>query len=1267
MVGVCLQRSTNLLVALLAILKAGAAYVPLDPSYPKDRLAFMLQDAHAALVLTDPSSEGALPNDGARRWLLNDSLPSDPARVLSAATPQSLAYVIYTSGSTGRPKGVAVTSRSVVNLLASLQKRTGFSPSDVLLAVTSLSFDIAGLELFMPLLTGATVVVADRDATLDGQALRQLIATLGVTFMQATPSTWRLLLDAGLPEHAALHALCGGEALPLPLAARLRNATRAAWNVYGPTETTIWSAAWCIPELPSAIAIGTPLDNQQLYILDDRMQAVPVGVRGELFIGGDGLARGYLRRPDLTAERFLPSPFAYGARLYRTGDVARWLPDGTVEFLRRVDHQVKVRGFRIELGEVEVALLALPAIAESVVVVHQDPDGVATLVAYVTRKPDAPDLPDLRAVLQRQLPAYMVPSLFIVLDKLPLTPNGKVDRKALPAPDHAAAVTADFVPPRNPIEGLIAGIWTELLKLPRVGAYDDFFALGGHSLLAVQVVARLRKLLSVELSRTGALRVPHAAPGSPNTSRARLPTPAVPHPPWCASTGPASFPCRSPRLACGFSSNTSPARQAMSFSPSGGSWDRSTWRPLAARSETLSPATSRYAPSIHVALEPEPCRVIDEAFAAIVLLPSSLEDCEAAHREARARLWLAEQARVPFDLATGHPFRAALLRLDVHDHILVLAIHHIVSDAWSVGVLQRELVALYVAHTQKRDPKLPALPIQYADYAAWERSDLQRARIDRQFDDWKQHLQGVPALEMPTDRPRPPMMSTQGARFDFTLDSALSAALQVLARQQGSTLFMVLLSGFASLLSRHNGQSDFAIGTPVAHRTQLETEGLVGFFVNTLALRVDLQKQPSVRQLLDRVREEDPLRPSPIRTSLSESDSSEHFPTERYAAALPSFRPCLSSKTRPSMPSRSEMRRCKLSAFDPGISRQFDLTLSAFERNGKLAASFEYATALFDHDTIVRWAGHLERLLRAMVDQPDGAVHALPMLADEERHFLVKECNATAIDYPRAHTLHALFEEQVARTPEATAVVFEGARLSYRELNERANRLAHGLRALGVGPEVLVGICLHRSLDLIVALLGVLKSEGAYVPLDPTYPEERLRMMLDDSSAPVLLTEGKIRESLPAPGPGIRVFDVSDPAWSKYDSSDPERHLHEDNLVYTIFTSGSTGRPKGAQNTHRGVFNRLMWMQQAFQLDASDAVLQKTPMSFDVFPVWEFFWPLMFGARLVVAVPEGHRDPAYLMKLIRILNASRHCTSYRRCSVSFWKSSSLAVVRRCVD
>ncbi|WP_434711740.1 non-ribosomal peptide synthase/polyketide synthase [Pseudomonas sp. D3-27] len=1232
LVGIAVERSIEMIVGLLAILKAGGAYVPLDPAYPEDRLAYMIEDSGIGLLLTQARLQARLPIPSTLRTLLldqRDAALQEAPKTCPAVSPtgEHLAYVIYTSGSTGKPKGVMVRHGALSNFITSMIAQPGLAASDRMLSLTTFSFDIFGLEIYGPLCGGASIVLTGQNVHQDPQAVLALVEHHDISVLQATPSSWRMLLDH---ERASVLAgrtfLCGGEALPQELAQRLLALSPKLWNLYGPTETTIWSAAHPLSPERDRPFLGQPLDNTALYIVGGDLTLNPPGAPGELLIGGAGLARGYFQRPGLTAERFVPDPFSTaGERLYRTGDLTRYRPEGVVEYLGRIDHQVKIRGLRIELGEIEAALLAQDSVRETVVVAHEGPTG-AQLVGYVVPasgavpEPDAPLRVALKAALKAQLPDYMVPAHLLFLARLPLTPNGKIDRKALPAPD-ASDLQQAYVAPRSEVEQQVAAIWQDVLKLERAGLEDNFFELGGHSLLVTQVVSRIRRVLGIE--------VPLRSLFEHSTLQAFVAafeaTPGEQAPAMVPVPRDAPLPLSFAQERQWFLWKMDPDSAAYNIPTAlqmRGTLDkdalRESFAALVARHESLR--------TVFAEEDGRTCQVIREQ--------GEVDFVEQRLEEDEIQAFVEQQTQRPFDLLADSLLRVALLEVDEQDHILVLTLHHIVSDGWSLQVMVDDLMSLYSAFVQGQQAHLPPLAVQYADYAVWQRQWMAAGERDRQLAYWSGQLGGEqPLLELPTDRPRPAQQSLRGARLPIRLDAALSANLKALARRENVTLFVLLLGSFQALLHRYSGQADIRVGVPIANRQRLETERLIGFFVNTQVLRSEFHNGLTGAALLQQLKQ----------TALA-AQMHQDLPFEQLVDVL---QPQRNLSHSPLFQAMFNHRNETDSAFANALpdlcveplgwtqrTAQFDLSLDTVEGPQGLHAALTYATDLFEPATIERMARHWLNLLHELVQDLHRPVVQWALLDEDERRHMLSDWNATAQHYPLDRSVQSLIEEQVRRTPDAPALVFGEQRLSYRELNARANRLAHRLIDQGVGPDVLVGIAVERSVEMVLGLLAILKAGGAYVPLDPEYPRDRLAYMFDDSGIGLLLTQRHLIDSLPIPV-GLRslVLDLPDDGLYASRVGNPGVEVHGENLAYVIYTSGSTGKPKGAGNRHRALANRLCWMQQAYGLDASDSVLQKTPFSFDV-SVWEFFWPLLTGSTLVVAAPGAHRDPAQLIDLI---------------------------------
>ncbi|HEX6036828.1 non-ribosomal peptide synthetase, partial [Longimicrobium sp.] len=1228
-VALHLENGPEQLAGILGVLKAGGAYVPLDTASPADRLAYVIQDSGAALVLADDPA--ALAAAGVPVLALAaDAFADEPDTApASGVGPRNLVYVIYTSGSTGRPKGVLVEHHGVCNTVVNYIEAYGITAGARSLHFAPVHFDASVTDLFTPLCAGATLVTAPREALIPGAELVELLRGQRVTHAKFTPTALAALPHADLPDLEAV--MTGGEACTAELVARWAPGRRFI-NGYGPTETSVRVTVADVTHETRTPPIGRPVPNTRLYVLDGAGQPLPVGVPGELHIGGVGVARGYQGRPGLTARTFIPDAFSGvpGGRLYRSGDRARWLPDGQLAFAGRVDFQVKVRGIRIEPGEIEAALREQPGVADTVVVARED-----RLVGYVVPAAGATlSASALRDGLKGRLPEYMVPAAFVVLDALPRGSSGKTDRRALPAPDFGAEAEA-YVHPRTPAEEILAGLFTDVLRMEPVGARDDFFALGGHSLLATRLISRIRQAFGVELplralfeaSTVEGLAARVEALGAGGDERLAPPVVPVPR----DGTLPLSFAQQRlwflDQLQPGGAAYNVPRAVRLSGALDVSALERALTE-IVRRHETLR---TRF-PSVGG----EPAQVIETA-APMGIAVEDLSHLPADEREAEARRMAADEARAPFDLARGPLLRARLLRLAEDDHALLFTLHHAVSDGWSTGILVREVSALYDAFARGAPSPLTPLPVQYADFAAWQRAWLAGDVLETQLGYWRTRLAGAPPLlDLPTDRPRASVPSDRGASVSFALSAETVGALRALSRREGATMFMTLLAAWQLLLARYSGQDDVSVGTPVAGRTRLETEGLIGFFVNTLVLRTDLSGAPSFRALLGRVREA--TLGAHQHQEVPFEKLVEELAPERSLSHTPLFQAMFVLQNNALEALRlGELHAAPFAA--DAESAKFDLTLALAETDDAVAGSLTYRAELWDAATMERMAAHFAALVEAAAAQPERSVAELAFLADTERAQLAA-WNDTERAYDLDASLHGLFEAQAARTPDAVAVQLDDETLTYAGLDARANQLARHLRGLGVGAETRVGVCAERSTELVVALLAVLKAGGAYVPIDPSYPADRIAYMLEDSGIPVLLTQARLADALPPHGARVVRVDADRETIAAESADALSVDVAPEQLAYVIYTSGSTGRPKGAMNAHRGIVNRLRWMQDEYRLDATDVVLQKTPFSFDV-SVWEFFWPLMTGARLVLAKPGAHGDPAYLAELI----ASRGITT----------------------
>ncbi|MFF9317179.1 amino acid adenylation domain-containing protein [Streptomyces sp. NPDC014735] len=1245
-VALVLGRSVDLPACLLAVLKCGAAYVPVDPAYPAERVADVLADAAPALVVAQTATRDRLPASGAARLLLDDP---DGVRALAGLDggtltdaergmpphPASAAYVIYTSGSTGRPKGVVVTHANLSNFLADMGARFPLDGSDGWLAVTTIAFDIAALELYLPLVSGARVVLADRAAVLDPAELIALLHHHKVTIMQATPSLWRVL-SAELSERdevpVALRVLVGGEALPARLADDLRRIGETT-NLYGPTETTIWSTAARIdvgvPDGPPPI--GRPIANTRALVLDERLRPVPPGVTADLYLAGAGVARGYHGRSGLTAERFTADPFGPpGSRMYRTGDRVRRTRNGELVFVGRADGQVKVRGHRIEPSDVEAGLARHPDVDQAVVVARADAAGDRRLVAYVTSAAtDTGRLPSaVRDFAAERLPEYMVPALVVVVDTLPLTANGKVDRRALPDPDFAGGAGAGRSPATHR-EEILCGLFAEVLGLPRVGVDDDFFALGGHSLSASRLASRVRAVLGAELPIRTLFEAPTAAGLGARLDGADEARPAL-----SRVDRPRSVPLSFAQRRLWFI-NSLEGPSAVYHLPSAHRLRRGTDR--AALEAALGDVVER-----HEALRTVYPETVGEP-RQLVLDPASARPPLRVVRSGPERLEaeLRRAAAVPFDLAREVPLRAVLFEVDADESVLLLVFHHIASDGWSDGPFGRDLERAYASRCAKTAPDWAELPVQYADYTLWQRELLGGAadpasRFTAQLEYWREALRDLPEeLKLPFDRPRPAVASRRGERIAWRIDAGLHARLAGLARENGGTLFMVVQAALSALFHRLGAGDDIPLGSAVAGRPDELLDDLVGFFVNTVVLRTDVSGRAGFRELLGRAR-------TATLAALDHQDVPFEHVVEavnplRVQARHPLFQTMLvfqdvgeTGLSLPALARTSEELGTGTAKFD----LLFNISAHRSEERecAGMTGTVEYATDLFDRATVERILERLVLLLEAVAEDPDRPVASIDLLDDAERHQVLLGWNDTAAALPSG-SLSRQVEEQAARTPDAVAVTDPGTTLSYSELNARANRLARLLVERGIGPEDHVCVLLPRSAELLVAFLAIFKAGAVYVPVDPSFPPDRIAYITEDCRPALVLTSGAA-SGLPPAAPALRLDAPG--------TAEALRRHSPDNLTdaqapacdrqspsYVIYTSGSTGRPKGVVVTYQVLDNLIAWNRHAIPVEPGARVAQFSSITFDA-SIHEFLATLRGGKTLLVPTEETRLDPAEL-------------------------------------
>ncbi|RFD27035.1 non-ribosomal peptide synthetase [Pseudomonas sp. GL93] len=1231
-VAIAAERSPQLLIGLLAIIKAGGAYVPLDPDYPAERLAYMLKDSGVQLLLTQTALLPQLPSAEGVCVIAMDSLHLDSWPTQAPGLHlhgDNLAYVIYTSGSTGQPKGVGNTHGALAERLQWMQATYQLNETDVLMQKAPISFDVSVWECFWPLITGCRLVLAGPGEHRDPHRIAQLVQEHGVTTLHFVPPLLQLFIDEPLvAECTSLRRLfSGGEALPAELRNRVLARLPAVQlhNRYGPTETAINVTHWqCSAADGERSPIGRPLGNVICRVLDEQLNPLPAGVPGELCIGGIGLARGYLGRAGLTAERFVADPLgAAGTRLYRTGDRARWNADGVLEYLGRLDQQVKLRGFRVEPEEIEARLLALDGIAQAVVLVRD-----AQLIGYYTAHAEL-DEQSVKIALAAELPEYMVPALLMRLDAMPLSPSGKLDRRALPDP---VWQTREHVEPHTPLQLQIAAIWREVLGLARIGLRDDFFALGGHSLLAPQIISRTRQACDVELplrtlfeaselgdfaDQVGLIQA--AGQRNQQTAIAKV-----------DRSQPVSLSYSQQRMWFLWQMEPdSPAYNVGGMARLRGVLDvgrfEAALQALIMRHETLRTTF----PSV----DGVACQKVS-AQTTVRMGWQDLSALDEPQRQQRLQQLADVEAHTPFNLETGPLLRACLVKAGEQEHYLALTLHHIVTEGWAMDIFARELSALYEAFIDERESPLPALPVQYLDYSLWQRQWMQAGERQRQLDYWTAQLGNEhPLLELPGDRPRPPVQSHRGELYRFDLSDELAARVRAFNAQHGLTLFMTMTATLAVLLYRYSGQTDLRIGAPVANRIRPESEGLIGAFLNTQVLRCQLNGQMQVSELFEQVRH-----------TVIEGQSHQDLPFDHLVEAL---QPPRSAAYNPLFQVMCNVQRWEFQQSrqlagmtveylaNDARATKFDLNLEVTDLDHRLGCCLTYSTDLFDEPRIARMAAHWRNLLEALVADPGQRLSELPLLSADEQRALQDSLGVEKGAHRLDQCIHQLFSQQASQRPDAPALTFAGVTLTYAQLDERANRLAWMLRERGVGPQVRVGLALPRSLEMVIGLLAILKAGGAYVPLDPEYPLDRLHYMIEDSDIGLLLSDAALFEAL-----GQLPSTVA--CWCREDDSpvlanSPAEALPFVSLAqhqaYLIYTSGSTGKPKGVVVSHGEIAMHCQAVIERFDMRPDDCELHFYSINFDA-ATERLLVPLLCGARVVLRA-QGQWDAEEICALIR--------------------------------
>lgn len=1294
LVGICLHRSLEMIVAVFAVMKAGGAYVPIEPSQPKQRVVSTLAEAQPKLVLTKAALVDLFDHNDVPLVCLDEKKPrisqQSTLNLTVDVASHNLVYALYTSGSTGRPKGVMVEHRNLLNYIDAVQMRLQLAGVRHFATVSTLAADLGNTVVF-PALCGAAkatasdVVTSDQqggclhilseERVLDPNALAAYFQRHPVDCLKIVPSHLEALLSAKdaasvIPKQ---RLVLGGEPCSHALIQRIQQLAPncIVFNHYGPTEATVGAIASQLPPKLSSTALpplGRPLANVQIYILDKHQNSVPIGVPGEIYISGAGVARGYLNRPELTAASFIQLALGGEAiRAYKTGDLGRYNPDGSIEFVGRADNQVKIRGFRIELGDVAAALRQHPQVESAAVLMQGDTATTQQLVAYVVMQSaqndaDSFDVAQLSQFLKQQLPNYMVPSVFIEMVRLPFTANGKLDRQALPVPQLSdrTAKTA-FTPPATHTERQLVDIWCECLNLEKVGeqagtqtceqigAHDNFFELGGHSLLATQAVSRIRDRFNIELPLRSVFESPTI------TEMAAL----VDHAAMQQTTdiAPKIEPLSPAEKTCPMALSFAQQRLWFLDQLEGRSATYNVPTVLAVKGdlnvEFLTAALSEIVHR-HEVLRTT-FQVVDsqpmQKIAPTAPLPLPVVDLSSLSEDMRSKRLesqIEKEAHQPFDLSCDRPIRATLIALDPTRHVLMVTMHHIVSDGWSRGILTREISTLYKDFCEGRSSSLPLLPVQYTDFARWQRQWLQGETLDQQLSYWQQQLAEVPSLlSLPSDHLRPAIQTFNGDRIRFELSAELTTQLNTLSRQYDSTLFMTLLTAFSVLLHRYARADDIVVGSPIANRMRQELEPLIGFFVNTLILRSRITKDSNFLSLLQQTKQ----------TAL-DAYAHQDLPFEKLVEAL---NPERNLSYHPIFQVMFILQNTVSETFDlPGVTftplqrsrsvSKFDLTLSLSETKTGMQGVFEYNSDLFEAQTVERMAQHFRQLLNEIVACPTAPVSQLSLLTSSEKEQLLTGWNDTQTNFNNdldcKQLIHQQFEAQVSKTPNAIALVYQQQSMTYRELNERSQQLASYLQQRGVQPETLVGLCVERSPLLLVGLFGILKAGGAYVPIDPAYPRNRIANTLSDADVSLILTQAHLSDvlpplNLPPFNPEIVYLDRDWEKISQNSTAQPPltELVSADNLAYVIYTSGSTGKPKGVQITHGAVTNFLRAIAQKPGIDANDTLVAVTTIAFDI-SVLELFSPLVAGATVVLASSEVAADAQQLARLLEHSEAS---------------------------
>lgn len=1226
-VGIMTERSLEMAVGIMAIIKAGGAYMPISKDYPLERIRYMLQDSGASILLTHKKCIGSVADIANEIIVLEDEgiYRGSEENPMHINTSKDLAYVIYTSGSTGNPKGVMIEHYSLINRLNWMQKAYPLGESDVILQKTPYTFDVSLWELFWWTMTGASVCYLEPDGEKDPEKIVRAIERHGVTTIHFVPSMFNVFMEhiESMHESGRLTSLkrvfASGEALGLNQVNRFNRLLNEVngttlHNLYGPTEATVDVSFFDCSngDVLDKVPIGRPIDNIKLYVVDESARLCPIGVPGELCISGDGLARGYLNKPELTEEKFVANPFAEGLlkasfkRMYRTGDLVRWMEDGNIEYLGRMDNQVKIRGFRIELGEIEAILARHKDVSEALVLAKADKSGDKYLCAYYVGD-EAIDVQNLRAYLKLTLPEYMIPSYFIRLDSMPLSANGKIDRNRLPEPIGEISSAREYVEPETETEKQMAAIWSELLEIEKVGKYDDFFEFGGHSLKAVSLATKIHKVFQIELSLAQIFE---------SSSLHEMAA--------CLAVADRSDFCGIAKVEEREYYPVSSAQnrlfildqieeQSTAYNLPGvimvsGKLDkerlREVFRELVQRHETLRTSFAMVGGN--------PVQIVN-----------TIPDFKTEFIDGSEKM-MDEVIRdfiKPFDLSKAPLLRVQVVRIDDERHLLMFDMHHIISDGVSMVILVKEFVEAYNGN------KLGDISIQYRDYAVWQNGLADSMENQKEY--WLNQFKGeLPVLDLPLDYPRPSIQKYEGEKLSFELDKDIVKQLRKKALETDTTLYMQLLAAYYILLYKYSGQEDIIIGSPTAGRRHADIEGLIGMFVNTLALRSFPEGDKVFSVFLEEVKH-----------NCLNAFENQDYQFEKLVESLElkrdlSRNPMFDTMFVLQNMGIPELNAGKISfapyAFESRVSK-FDMTFEVIENKASASLNVEYCTRLFKQDTIKRMASHFINILKAITKNPNIRLKDIDMLTNEEHVMILGDFNNTLSEYRKDCAIHWLFEEQVRKTPHKTAVVFENKYVTYEELNNKANQLANNLREKGVHRDKIVGMLVERSIEMAVGIMAIEKAGGAYMPISPDYPDNRIKYMLEDSGAEIVLTQGKFKDKLI--DLSVSILDLEDESNYCAEKQNPQHVNLPSDIAYVIYTSGSTGNPKGVMIEHYSLINRLNWMNKKYPLSEDDVILQKTPYTFDV-SLWEIFWWSIVGSSVCYLVPGGERDPGAMIEAI---------------------------------